>query len=69
MSVLVQNAALCCPRTAEKRACAMNGGHTRAKKAAVYYRKRANVRPAGEAGALYNKSSTNGIIELKRKRI
>ena len=28
MSVWVQNAALCCPRTAEKRACAMNGGHT-----------------------------------------
>jgi len=69
MSVRVQNAALCCPRTAEKRACAMNGGHTRAEKAAVYYRKRADVRPVEEAGALYNKSSTNGIIELKRKCI
>jgi len=69
MSVWAQNAVPCCPRTAEKRVYAMNGGNTHAEKAAVYYRKWADARPAGKAGALYNKSSTNGIIELKRKCI
>ena len=65
MSVLVQNAALCCPRTAEKRACAMNGGHTHAKKAAVYYRKRANVRPAGEAGVnMTGQGYVNGELKI-----